>query len=72
MHLMHFYYRLHSDCRGRLVDKTKAWGVSRVYCFFNCQACHHTFVLNLCSVCRLGIIYLQSKPMLLQQCGEEI
>lgn len=23
-----------------------------MYCLFNCQACHHTFILNLCSVCR--------------------
>lgn len=57
-----------------MVDKTKARGVSGVYCFFNCQACHHTIILNLCSVCRpVCIIYLQRKPLFsLQQCGEEI
>lgn len=52
MHLMHFYYRLHNDCGGSLVDKTKAWGVSGTYCLFNCQASYHTFVLNLCFGCR--------------------
>jgi len=44
---MHFYYGLHNDCGGRMVDKTEALGALGVYCFLNCQACRHVFVLNL-------------------------
>lgn len=53
MHMMHFHYRL-GEKRGRegVVDKTKAWWVERVYCFFNCRACHRTLILDLCSICR--------------------
>lgn len=42
---------------GRSI-KTKALWVGRVYCFvlffFNSRACHHTLILDLCSICRRG------------------
>lgn len=73
MHLMHFYYRL-GEKRGReeVVDKTKAWWVDRVYCFFQLSGLpSHTNIGSLLHM-QAHILYLQTKPLLLQQCGREI